>query len=1209
MTLEKTTMTRFHKAAQQILNFALIRVSYKQISTIMVLLAVMLPITAPIPAWAYNLNLPPMADEVLTSNASTPLFDSSAMDFVEKLFSWADDKKKGKKGKTAIKPEEKPDGTEAKEIIPSKESALASVEKPSESVEKLKAENETSVSAAATEGVRVVKAKPPVSRRMAVLSQLPDNERESVFSPQNNLGSPPGQTEMDSSNRAAALNIRHRAGAANFSFGLPLASLSGRGIDAGVGMAYNSRTWNKSCTQFDPQPPYNCTQNHFTYDVEQSWIAPGFSSGFGYLESFAVSSGSLYTIVPHGLTESDGTRRQFTCTTYSGSACVEYRTNDGTFIRITGTKVIGNLTSYANVTFNITYPNGFKVYYAGAWGSGNYRKHYPVMMQDNNGNQIRIAYKSGQSGRIDYINDTLNRRIKFYYENDTSGNPDKLVAVTIPGMGVGEEIQTVRFYYEDMTLTSAGKFIGQITAPASIRVLRYVYMPSTKTGYKYDYHLNYGMIKKITRLAGMTVSNAASLTTTGTVITDGVSAATTEYNYPDGSTALTDVPKYLKRTDDWIGRSGATAPETFYSVPDPVPGQENTNSITVKDNGFDVRTETISAPDGMIKETSVTKIYGPALQYTQLMFKNEFTWTLRNLTKLETTNEALLKKKTEFDYDQYNNQKEIREYDYNPASGSATLLRTTETAYETGTGWINANLLGLAKSVKTVVGGLTVSKALIEYDNNGSDATITVRGDIYVTGTHDSFYNPGQPAWTETICPNGATYSGAAPENDGSGCVTIYHPGYTAASAYRGNVTKVARMLDVNATTMDSNRDDVTEMNYDIAGNVVSATLSCCQLKTLDYGSSFSVTGYAYPVKETKGTSPQLITEVGYNRNTGLITSSKDENGEITDYEYETDTLRPKKTIYPNDGYTETFYSDKEIVTATDLVPGYVRQKTTLEAGKFAESYSYFDGRGLGLRSATKTPDGWSIAAAEYDSLGRMKKSYNPFYGATPTAVVPGGTTFTEVTAIDALGRTTGVKLQDLTTASTEFSDTVTTPSGFNKTFVTVTDQAGKKRRQVMDSLGRIVRADEPDTNGSLGAVNATLPLQQTSYTYDGNDNLSTVIQTDNTLTPPVTQERKFKYDSLSRMTHEKHVEANATLDVNGVKGPIDPVNKWTKYLKYHPDGLLDYGVDARGVRTTFAYDGLNRVSSVTYTGETGFQTPTVTYTYDQARTGFYNNE
>jgi YD repeat-containing protein len=40
-----------------------------------------------------------------------------------------------------------------------------------------------------------------------------------------------------------------------------------------------------------------------------------------------------------------------------------------------------------------------------------------------------------------------------------------------------------------------------------------------------------------------------------------------------------------------------------------------------------------------------------------------------------------------------------------------------------------------------------------------------------------------------------------------------------------------------------------------------------------------------------------------------------------------------------------------------------------------------------------------------------------------------------------------------------------------------------------------------------------------------------------------------------------------------------------------------------RGVRTTFDYDGLNRVEWVTYTDGT----PKVKYTYDQARTGFYN--
>ena len=82
----------------------------------------------------------------------------------------------------------------------------------------------------------------------------------------------------------------------------------------------------------------------------------------------------------------------------------------------------------------------------------------------------------------------------------------------------------------------------------------------------------------------------------------------------------------------------------------------------------------------------------------------------------------------------------------------------------------------------------------------------------------------------------------------------------------------------------------------------------------------------------------------------------------------------------------------------------------------------------------------------------------------------------------------------------------------------------------VYDGLGN--QLDEPDANGNLGAVDASLPAQQTSYEYDGNDNLKKVIQSDGT----VTQERKFKYDSLSRLIAEKQVEANAILNDNGTK-------------------------------------------------------------------------
>jgi len=1082
--------------------------------------------------------------------------------------------------------------------------------------------------------------KPIVPTASAMLNQLPEDEHESVYSAQNNLGSPPGQTEMDSPNQPATMRIKHRVGTANFNFGLPLASLAGRGLDAGVAMSYNSRTWNKSQT-------YNATtqtyEPHFTYDVEQSWIAPGFSSGLGYLESQAVvrykhplqSSNFQYhtEITPMGVTDPDGTRHQMGCVEYNivfpgtyTTSCKTYRTSDGTFIKTPAktwkphnptNSQTPNTSDYPYTGFTVSYPNGSEIYYGGAMGSGLIRKHYPTLIRDSNGNRIQIAYKSDQSGRIDYIFDTLGRRIKFYYENDTNGNPDKLVAVTIPGMGTNEEIQTVRFYYEDdFALNSTNKFTGQITAPATVRILKYVYMPTTKTGFKYDYHSNYGMIKKITRLAGMIVSDPTSLTTTGIVTDDGISAATTEYNFPDGSTTLADVPKYTKRTDDWQGRTATNPQETFYHVPDPV-SSEVTSQITVRDTNLDIVTENVSYSDGTLKETSIDRRYGPinpstnSRPYAQPMSKSKFTWSggdARNLTKLEATNEAGLTKATAFEYDVYNNQTAVKEYDYAAAGTLGTLLRTTETTYETGTGWITANLFGLAKSVKTIVGGVTVSKSLIEYDHNGSDASLVRRDDIDIT-SHDVRYNPAYPTLCQRTCmvePTTRPCDGSfapepdpeadpedpAPEADEDGCQIHYTYRYSPASAYRGNVTKVTSFSDATLTT-DPNAD-VTEYNYDIAGNNVSATLSCCNLKTIAYDKANE---YAFPITETKGSSPQLTNSATYNRNTGLVLTSTNEDGQVTTYEYETDTLRTKKTIAPNGGYTETEYSDKLVTNVNDLLPGFVRQTTTLDTNKTTQSYSYFNGSGLGIRTATQTPDGWSIAAVEHDTLGRVRKSYNSFYGTTPTSAVPVGTKFTELTDIDALGRMAQVKLQDLTTVSTVYSNVTTTPAGFKKTFVTTTDQAGKQKRQVSDSLDRVVRVDEPDTFGSMGAVDA--PTQPTFYEYDGNDNLVKIIQSDGT----TTQERKFKYDSLSRLTHEKQVEADPTLDSSGVHGSFD-TNKWTKVLKYNVDGLLTEGTDARGVKTTFAYDGLNRVASVTFTDGT----PTVTYTYDQARSGFYNH-
>ena len=83
----------------------------------------------------------------------------------------------------------------------------------------------------------------------------------------------------------------------------------------------------------------------------------------------------------------------------------------------------------------------------------------------------------------------------------------------------------------------------------------------------------------------------------------------------------------------------------------------------------------------------------------------------------------------------------------------------------------------------------------------------------------------------------------------------------------------------------------------------------------------------------------------------------------------------------------------------------------------------------------------------------------------------------------DALGRATTVTTPDNAVVKTSYSGNT----------VTVTDQAGKKRRSLTDGLGRLVRVDEPDANNNLDS--GGLPVQPTNYSYDVLGNLTTVTQ------------------------------------------------------------------------------------------------------------------
>ena len=252
------------------------------------------------------------------------------------------------------------------------------------------------------------------------------------------------------------------------------------------------------------------------------------------------------------------------------------------------------------------------------------------------------------------------------------------------------------------------------------------------------------------------------------------------------------------------------------------------------------------------------------------------------------------------------------------------------------------------------------------------------------------------------------------------------------------------------------------------------------------------------------------------------------------------------------------------------------------------DSHRFFDGRG----AVTQTFDnwtqatGWSTTDFEYDLMGREYRTSHPYFtaGYGSVGINPSGLWTTKT--FDNLGRLTRI---DMPSGDASNPTATFATNAFSGVYTTITDQAGKQRRQKRDAVGRLIRVDEPDQNGSLGTNDN--PNQSTAYEYDAADNLIHIIQG--------AQHRYFKYDSLGRLTHERHVEQDAPYTTtDSVAGN----NQWSRKSVYTAQGFIEDAYDARQVRTHFTYDGLNRVTNIQaflQNGSPDPATPPSFYFYD----------
>jgi RHS repeat-associated protein len=466
----------------------------------------------------------------------------------------------------------------------------------------------------------------------------------------------------------------------------------------------------------------------------------------------------------------------------------------------------------------------------------------------------------------------------------------------------------------------------------------------------------------------------------------------------------------------------------------------------------------------------------------------------------------------------YNNPAEVAEYDYD-----LTLKRRSTTSYVT-----NNTTGGVTYNYRTddAIHLLSLPSQRSVYDGTGAERARTVYA-------YDNYSSDGNNA---ALLDYGA--------------VTGHDSAYGGTRLTRGNQTQVGIWNDTSNTLL------VNYARFDVAGNIVSTKDARGNVSQVEYSSTYA---YAYPTHTISaipgapyGSTTALETTTAYDFQTGLVTSSTDANNQVTTFEYDDPFHRPTKEVRPAGGgwttneYTTSAYGDR------------VHVRTLLNSsGLVSDSYQFSDGFGRTYRSfvyeGVDPNNVYLTTDTQFDALGRVWRVSNTYRSASAAAAINPSDNWT-TTAYDSLSRVTSVKT----------ADNAIVASSYTGNQVTVTDQAGKKRRSVTDALGRLTQVIE-DPDGLA---------YQTDYLYDAMGNLRKVTQG--------TQTRYFMYDSLSHLirarTPEEAVNANLTLT-----DPVTGNSQWSNSYAYDAVGNASSKTDARGVTSSFVFDSLNRNTEVNY--------------------------
>ena len=496
---------------------------------------------------------------------------------------------------------------------------------------------------------------------------------------------------------------------------------------------------------------------------------------------------------------------------------------------------------------------------------------------------------------------------------------------------------------------------------------------------------------------------------------------------------------------------------------------------------------------------------------------------------------------------------------------------------------------------------------------------------IYQTDAYTALGTSGAAALVETqydgdVIPRGYTYGNVALIKRWSAGTATYPPSGTPA------ITKTTTFANIGGTSCGAifayifdHPCSVTTTSLVGTTNQVKYTYNTgghpIQTSTLVGGTNFLTSSATYNANGTIATftdvnSPNATTQYYYNGTGGcnnllltstvfpvdnlsasqtwncvggVLASTTDENGQITNYGYldqngKADPLwRLLSTTDPENNTTWNLYSPGGTLPAT------LETSLTFNGGLSAvDQLTTFDGLGRPILQQTRQAPGsnnFDAVSLGYDANGRLASQGLPCLSTAPSA--PCTQPASVSTTYDALNRPLQV-----TDGGGGYTQYVRTASGaFLDVMVTQGPAPGvetPKRRQLeYDGLGNLASVCEL-TSSSNGGVNCGQQAPQTGYLtkygYDGLNRLKSIGQ--NVVGNVDGQFRSFTYDGLNRLISETNPEwgpgtRNYIYDSDASPG---------KCPGTYSGDLVDR-TDYAGNVTCYAYDKLHRMVSTSYSG------------------------